>query len=80
MIEKEIKVKAYRDHKWLLLQKVSCEPILHAWEAKPYMMAGNQEARLPRIQRNGEAGQRGHPELFYMCLQKVTPIAWRCSL
>lgn len=54
MAEKEIKVKAYGDWKVLLLGSIPCESVLY--ERLNHVTAGNQEARLHRIGRNGGTG------------------------
>lgn len=62
--EKKIKVKAYRDLKWVLLRRIDREPGLHG--KLSHTMAANQEARLPRIWGNGGIGQSGTFELYYL--------------
>lgn len=54
MAEKEIKVKAYGDWKVLLAGSIPCESVLY--ERLNHVTAGNQEARLHRIGRNGGTG------------------------
>ncbi|XDA69888.1 hypothetical protein R6Z07F_000262 [Ovis aries] len=70
MAEKEIKVKAYGDWKVLLLGSIPCESVLY--ERLNHVTAGNQEARLHRIGRNGGTGvpSSSCSSGFYLCVRR----------
>lgn len=78
-IEKEIKVKACRDQKRFLLQKISCEPIL-LWKPNLIRWPATRKLDHPESRGMRKLASVGALSCFITYFQKVTPVAWCCSL